>query len=492
MSRPLIYEINTRCWLRELSAGRVQPVHLGNVPDAEFLRWQQLGFTHIWLMGVWTTGPRSRECYMKLPETPRQLQAVLSGWRGEDAAGSPYAIGGYRVPDALGGEAGLAAFRKRLHDVGLRLILDFVPNHVGLDHRWAVERPELFVQSATPVPGAVQVETRHGPRWLAHGKDPYFPAWVDTLQLDHRRADTRVAVIDELRSVASRCDGVRCDMAMLLLNDVFERNWAAYPTDAPRASTEFWSDAIGIAERLDFLFVAEAYWDLEEKLQTLGFDYTYDKRVTDHLVERRPVELSRHLPARGGEFVRHSVHFLENHDEPRIAGRLTPAEHRAAAWLTFSLPGACLLHEGQLAGARIRTPVQLARGPAEAPDAEIVRLYDELLNASRRSFVGSGRGELLQPLPAWPGNPTAENFVVVQWESSPPDASAFDLVAVNLASHQSQCRVQPHLESAAPDCWQVTDLLNESGNTARSGETSVGVLKIDLPAHGVQLWRVKW
>ena len=492
MPHPFIYEINTRCWLGELIEGRASPVHLGNVPDEEFLRWRRFGFTHIWLMGVWTTGPRSRECYLKLPDTPRQLKAVLPDWREEDVAGSPYAIAEYRVPEALGGDAGLAAFRERLHGYGLRLILDFVPNHVGLDHRWAVERPELFVQSAKAVPDAIQVETRNGPRWLAHGKDPYFPAWVDTLQLDHRRADTRAAVIEELRSVANRCDGVRCDMAMLLLNDVFERNWTAYPTETPRATNEFWPEAIRAPARPGFLFIAEAYWDLEEKLQSLGFHYAYDKRVTDHLVERRPVELSRHLLARGREFVQRSMHFLENHDEPRIAGRMTLAEHRAAAWLAISLPGACLLHEGQLTGARIRTPVQLAWRPTEAPDAEVVRLYDELLIATRRSFVGSGPGELLQPLPAWPGNSTAENFVVVQWESPARDTGAFDLVAVNLAPHQSQCRVQPHVNSGLPNRWRVTDLLNESGNTIFSGENTGGGLKIDLPAHGVQLWRVTW
>jgi hypothetical protein len=212
--------------------------------------------------------------------------------------------------------------------------------------------------------------------------------------------------------------------------------------------------------------------------------------VTDHVVERRPAELSRHLLARGGDFIRRSVHFLENHDEPRISGRLTPAEHRAAAWLAASLPGACLLHEGQLTGARIRTPVQWARRPAEASDAEIVRLHDELLVAIRRSFVGSGRGELLQPLPAWPGNPTAENFVVVQWNSSQAGAGAFDMVVMNLAPHQGQCRVQPRLDAAPSERWRVTDLLNGPEHAAGPEAIAGSELLFDLPANGVRLCRL--
>jgi len=280
-------------------------------------------------------------------------------------------------------------------------------------------------------------------------------------------------------------------MAMLLLREVFERNWAAYPDQAPRAATEFWPEAIRAAERPGFLFIAEAYWDLEEKLQSLGFDHTYDKRVVDHIVEWRPAELSRHLLAKGDEFVQRSVHFLENHDEPRIAGRLTLAEHRAAAWLAFSLPGARLLHDGQLTGARIRTPVQLARRPVETPDSPITELYEDLFAALRRSFIGQGQGELRRPLAAWPGNPTAENLVVVQWNSPSPGAREFDLGAVNLAPHQSQCRVQLRLDSPPPSRWQATDLLNGTGNAVYSQEVVDSGVLIDLPACGVQLWRMK-
>src|SRR5438477_693460 len=173
MFHPLVYEINTRCWIRGLSAQFGRPVTLGSVPEAEFERWQKLGFTHIWLMGVWTTGARARAEALRHPDLRAAYQQVLPDWTEADVGGSPYAIGAYEVPAALGGETGLQMIRQVLHEHGLKLILDFVPNHLGLDHPWLNERPELFASSPTPIPDSFQQQTLTGTRWFAHGKDPY-------------------------------------------------------------------------------------------------------------------------------------------------------------------------------------------------------------------------------------------------------------------------------------------------------------------------------
>src|SRR5260370_37305504 len=71
----------------------------------------------------------------------------------------------------------------------------------------------------------MRVKTQQGPRILAHGRDPNFPGWPDTLQLDYANPDLQNAKLDELLAVAGKCDGVRCDMAMLLLPDVLQRTW---------------------------------------------------------------------------------------------------------------------------------------------------------------------------------------------------------------------------------------------------------------------------
>jgi hypothetical protein len=489
MTHPLLYEINTRCWLRELSDRLGRSITLANVPDEEIARWRSFGFTHLWLMGVWTTGPRARELALKEPNLRRAYDEALPDWREEDVAGSPYSIAKYEVPLALGGEAGLQEFRARLHRAELRLILDFVPNHVGIDHPWLIEQPDLFVQSPTEVEGtfAPRAPAPTGVPWIAHGKDPYFPCWTDVAQLDYRRPAARAAMKAQLLSVAARCDGVRCDMAMLLLNDVFARTWREFPISGTPPKSEFWSEAIPAvkAAHPDFLFLAEVYWELEERLQSLGFDYTYDKQLYDDLIRRNPIGAQRRLLELPRRFVAASAHFLENHDEPRVAALLPLPEHREAALLILGLPGMRFLHEGQLTGARIKLPVQLGRRPAEALQPDVQQMYATMLPVLLAAPVGRGQGAMLSPRAAWPGNPTGQNFIAVQWQSRPPE---FDVVVVNLAPHRSQCYAPLRLAGLAEFNWSMRDLLGPETYVRAGSDLAEQGLYLDLPGHGAQLF----
>ena len=493
MSHPLLYEINTRCWLPELSKIYGRTINLATVPDAEFEFWRNLGFTHIWLMGAWTSGPRSRAEALSHPDLLRSYSEALPDWRQEDVGGSPYAIARYEVPPTLGGEAGLAAFRRKLGQYGIKLILDFVPNHLGLDHPWVQQRPDLFVQSPTQGPDTFCENTVAGPLWLAHGKDPYFPGWTDTVQLDYRLTTTRAAMIELLQSVANRCDGVRCDMAMLALNDVFDRTWNRFPpvdNHAPLASGQFWEVAISTVKQAypEFLFLAEAYWGLEPVLQTQGFDYAYDKTLYDHLLERKPAEAHHHVLGLLPQFVCAGAHFLENHDERRIAPILDAQEHRAAALVILGLPGMAFLHDGQLSGARIKTPVQLLRRLLEAPQVEIQRMYKELMSAIRATGLRDGTCKLIRPLPAWPENPTAVNFIILQWRSQPPD---FFLVVVNLAPHPSQCYAPLAIDGSTKQRWVMNDQLGTEQYPRDGDDLRERGLFLDLSAHKTQLFRFR-
>ncbi len=516
---PILYEINTRCWLAALSHREGRVVTLADVPESEFSYWLRLGFTHIWLMGVWTTGPRSRALALNDPGLRELFDRVLPDWREADVSGSPYAIGAYEVPPTLGGESALQIFREKLNRCGLKLLLDFVPNHLGLDHLWAVERPELFVQCPPNTPGSFELQTNSGTRWLAHGKDPYFTPWTDTIQLDYRRPETRDAMKTLLQSAASRCDGVRCDMAMLVLNDVFQKTWVQFPAAAIPPASEFWADAIFAVRAANpgFLFLAEAYWGLQSRLQELGFDFTYDKDLYDRVIARQAAEVQRHLLEASPSYVEHSAHFLENHDERRIAQVLPPDKHRAAAVLTLGLPGMRFLHEGQLSGKRIHVPVQLSRAPDEPVDTQIKTFYENVLTAlnspitlakigrAANALPSIGRGEfkLLSPEPAWPGNPSFESFIIVQWEfpsdqqgnapaiskkaETPRWFHMFTLVVVNLASHQAQCRVRLSVPGLAGVNWELRDLLG-GGNFRRDGSgLEHEGLFLDLPGSGAQL-----
>ena len=471
---PLLLEINTRCWLRELSAAAGEPLDLARVPDVVVTEWTRLGFTHLWLMGVWQTGPRSRAAYLHHPDTRRRLSQILPDWTDVDVPGSPYAIAAYHVAEALGGDAGLKAFRAQLHRHGLRLVLDFVPNHTGLDHPWIEERPQLFVQGRRESSGNFLRTSREGPRWIAHGKDPYFPPWIDTAQLDYRRADTRAALRDTLRSVAARCDGVRCDMAMLVLNDIFAATWKDHPPARDETGEEFWAEAIRTVKAehgAAFQFIAEVYWDLERRLQALGFDFTYHKRVLDHLVAREPRALGETLAKHPPAFLARAMHFLENHDEARIASRLSLAEHRAAALLTLALPGMPLLHEGQLTGSMLHTPVQLARRPVEPSSREIEAMYATLLAARRASLVGHGTPELLA---------REDGVITLRWSGEGRE----EVAVINLSSEprRTQLAVPPRAAG-----WKWFDQL--AGGAGAQTVHSPHSLTLDLVPHAAHWYQ---
>jgi hypothetical protein len=393
MPQPLIFEVNTRCWLRALSNQTGRLVTLATVLEEEIVLWKKRGFTHIWLMGVWATGPKTGAVARTQPNLHKLSEEAFGTRSAEKIVSSPFAVADLTVAESLGGAVALRQFRAQLHRHDLALVLDFIPNHLGLDHRWLIERNGLFVRSAAQRLETFPVAHDEGTSWVAHGKDPYFPAWNDTAQLDYREPLTRAAMIEALHSVASQCDGVRCDMAMLLLNEVFAKTWTHFPSEVTAPSGEFWAEAISAVKGQypQFMFIAEAYWDLEPRLQALGFDYVYDKKFFDYLTRRDYAALQRHVRAVKGKF--HPVRFLENHDEAPIASLLTVPEQKAAAVLLLVQPGLRLLHDGQLAGKTRRTPVQFADYWLESVNSEMTAFYDRLLAVLSQTGIGCGEME---------------------------------------------------------------------------------------------------
>jgi glycosidase len=138
---PSLYQINTRVWLTELSRRLGQRATLDDIPDAELDRLAELGFDWIWLLSVWQTGPEAQRVSRTNPEWRHEFHETLSELTDEDIPGSGFAITGYTVHTALGGNSALARLRERLKQHGLKLMLDFVPNHMGLGHPWALDHP---------------------------------------------------------------------------------------------------------------------------------------------------------------------------------------------------------------------------------------------------------------------------------------------------------------------------------------------------------------
>jgi hypothetical protein len=462
MDHPLVFEVNTRCWLGQLSERAGRAITLDVAPDAEFESWEKAGFTHLWLMGVWRTGPKA--CALVRSEAGLRMTCrEAHGSEGDEyISASPYAIAEYVVAEHFGGNAALARFRKKLRLHGMGLILDFVPNHVGIDHRWLGARPSLFVRARQQ-----RAETFAARKtWIAHGKDPNFPAWNDTAQLDYRVAATRAAMRAALQSVAKLCDGVRCDMAMLLLEEVFAATWRDFPGPPRAASGEFWPAAIaGVKqERPDFLFIAEAYWNRERRLQELGFDYVYDKGFYDCLARLDPDALRRHLQTVGDDF--RPVRFLENDDEPRVASILDLPAQKAAAVLLLSQPGMRLLHDGQLSGWKRRVPVQLTRYWPESPDPETNAFYGALLDALSQTNIG---GTAMEYVPT-----EALGCFLIKWKGA---GESCTLIAVNLGAQP----VRFGVASIAP-CLTLARTIFAAADSRF--EWDGGRLQIDLPACG--------
>jgi hypothetical protein len=484
---PSLFQINTRVRLSELSAGLGHPATLDDFPDAELDQLARDGFDLVWFLGVWQTGETARRVSATKPELVAEYHRVLPDFQEADVCGSCFAVKDYHVHTDFGGDEALARLRERLRKHGLRLILDFVPNHVAPDHPWVDEHPDFFVegseeQLSTQPQNYQRLETTGGSRILAYGRDPYFAGWSDTLQLNYGNPALQEALLGELQRIAKQCDGVRCDMAMLVLPEIFEKTWGI-PT-AP-----FWPRVTAAVREAvpGFIFMAEVYWDLEWTLIQQGFDYAYDKRLYDRLVNGIARPVREHLLA-GLDFQDHLARFLENHDEPRAAATFHPDVHRAAAVITFLTPGLRFFHQGQRLGKRLRIPVHLRRGPVEALDEALASFYDRLITCLHDPAFRDGDWQLLNARSAWAGNGSHSAFVVFAWSV---EGKLYRLVVVNYANHQSQCYLSLPWEDLKGQTWRLSDRLGTAVYDRSGDDLSTRGLYLDLPAWGYHAFALK-
>lgn len=484
---PALYQINTRALLSGLSkqlGGR--PATLDDIPDHELDRIAQEGFSWVWFLGVWQTGAAGRRVSLENQEWRREFQALLPDFSDDDVCGSCFAIQSYVVHRDFGGDSALARLRDRLARRGLRLMLDFVPNYTAPDHPWVQEHTGYYVHGTEDrlqreSQNYTRVATPNGPVVLAYGRDPYFAGWPDTVQLDYSNPEVQQAMAAQLERIATMCDGVRCDMAMLILPDVFERTWGLRPES-------FWPVATARARSSnpDFIFMAEVYWDLEWTLQQQGFNYTYDKRLYDRLRDGHARPVRDHFRA-DMDFQRKSARFLENHDEPRAAATFPPDVHEAAGVLTYLCPGLRFFHQGQAEGFRKHISVHLRRGPQEPVNPRSREFYDRLLACLRHPSAQAGQWQLLECTQAWDGNWTWDCFICFGWRAVEGKSL---IVAVNYAANQSQCYVHVPFDELLGKNIRLVDLMSAAVYDKRGDELVHGGLYLDLPAWGYHVFEV--
>ena len=488
-NNPHLYETNARVFLGRLLRKYGPKLTLATVPDEEWKAIRSRGFDLVWLMGVWQRSPAARRQALGDPGRCREYDDALPGWNEGDIDGSPYAVYAYSLDHALGAEKDLAEVRSRLNRNGLGLVLDFVPNHLAVDSPWVSEYPRRFVQADE------DFLAKH-PDWffspdggkthLAHGKDPFFPPWTDTAQLNYFSEELRQAMARELVRIADVSDGVRCDMAMLVLNSVFERDWGSAVAHEVIPMSEFWVDAISTVKNKwpGYIFLAEAYWELEMELRQTGFDFTYDKDLYDRLRYSDVAAIRRQLASDPDQS--RTVHFVENHDEPRAAAVFGRERSMAAAVVQATVPGLRLYFDGQLEGSRIHPPVRLVRWPEEPPDSDIIRFYERLLAISNDPAFHQGSWAMLNATEAWPGNQSHSNMLAWCWRSP----KGLMIVVVNYSSVQSQCRLRLPMELEHVSSVTLHDEMGGDTYQRDAGELRSQGFYVDLAPWHAHILRV--
>jgi hypothetical protein len=483
-SRPTVYEINSAVWLERLSREQGRALRLDEVPAASWDAIAALPVDAVWLMGVWQRSPAGLQIALADPQLDAGNRAALPDLRSEDVIGSPYCVRGYVVDERFGGADALARARAQLQARGLGLILDYVPNHVAPDHPWCSARPDcLLAGSEDELAQHPEAFLRTGVGVVAKGRDPYFPPWPDVVQLNAYSPSLREAVAQTLIAIGAQCDGLRCDMAMLMTNEVFARTWGDRAGPPPRE--DYWPALIGQIKHAHpaLLFMAEAYWDMEWTLQQQGFDLCYDKRLYDRLLHDSADAVRGHLQA-DAAYQEGLIRFIENHDEPRAAAVFGPAQGRAAAIVMSTLQGARLYHDGQLDGHRTRIPVFLGRGPDELPDIDLRAFYERLLSAVAGADLRHGDWQLCE-CTGWPDNDSHRQLVVWCW--STPEAR--HLVVVNLADRPAQARVHLPWGDLSGRPWSLQSMLDGDRFERDGDELAEQGLYVGLDAWGSHFLR---
>eukprot|EP01027_Heterolobosea_sp_BB2_P008076 GEZU01011991.1.p1 GENE.GEZU01011991.1~~GEZU01011991.1.p1 ORF type:complete len:549 (-),score=165.91 GEZU01011991.1:326-1972(-) len=390
-----MYEISTRPWLYNLSKKYNQNItRISQVPFSEFEAIRAKGFDIVWLMGVWSLGQYGLNIDRTNEDLLQSYSQVLPDWTEEDVIGSPYAVTEYVINPELGTEQDFQKLRTQLNAIGLKLMLDFVPNHSAVDAPWTTTNPQYYVLAPKGSQPPYDSNT-YLPNGIAYGSAGWGGSWIDTAQFNYWNPDTVAARMKQLNYVASMADGIRCDMAYLLLNDLIEQNWGQQLASwgYSRPSQEFWEVAIPAAKKVNpnVIFLAEVYDPYQATLQSLGFDYTYDKDLYDRLTNGNLDNIRQWLSSNSVQYFRQSAHFVANHDEQQaVANFGSPERANAAAAVTFTVPGMRFHWKGDFSGATTRLLVQLRRRAEEPKNNQTEAFYKILMNITTADVFNYG------------------------------------------------------------------------------------------------------
>jgi hypothetical protein len=483
---PKIFEINTWPWLHHLSEKYNIPITLKSIPKDFFTKEIKV-FDAIWLMGVWERSPAARRIALEREDLQIEYHKALHDFGESDVVGSPYSIHYYHIDSHLGGIEGIKQIHKQLEENGIRLILDFVANHVAIDHMWTLEKSDVFIKGTlTDLMQKPFEFFSEGETVYAHGKDPNFPSWTDTVQINAFSKEARRKAINTLLGIAELCDGVRCDMAMLVTNEVFSKTWgekAGNPLDR-----QFWSEVISAVKKKypNFLFMAEVYWDMEWELMQQGFDYCYDKKLYDRLAYENAQKIKEYLKAEL-DYQRKLVRFIENHDEERAIVKFGENKSQAAALIALTLPGAKLIYEGQIRGFKLKLPLQLGRRTEEKENNKIFEFYKRLLEIIKGKEFINFNWSLCSVEPIDNENNSSDNIISYLWWKD----NTYRLIVINYSPNPSKAHIKLKQIDYSLNEWRFIDLLTQKEYTYNGKDLTEFGLFVDLNPWNSHIFDIK-
>lgn len=480
---PTMIELSARPWLFELSKKLGRTITISTIPDSELDAFHSQGIRTIYLMGVWSLGQYGLDRDRTDPDQLRWYSQVLPGYTQDDIIGSPFAITTFTCNPSIGSDADLGRLRERLHARGMTLILDFVPNHTAVDAVWMKTNPQYYVHAAPSLKPPYDPE-RYLTSGIAFGRDPYSGAWKDTAQLNYWNPDLRKAMTDVLMKIATLADGVRCDMAMLMLNSIFAQTWGSdlNPSQYRPPTTEFWTDAIRAvnARYPNFVFLAETYWDgTPAALRNTGYQFLYDKDGLYNLMVDGHLDRLRSYITR--QDFSYMAHFVENHDEDRALAKYgSPARANAAAVIAMTLPGMRFYFHGQFVGKAHKLDVHLRRSADEAPLPAVRNFYDHLLAITDHPVFHEGNWRYI---PCNDVDGTSWRLMAWAWSNGKDKR----VVVINYSDGQGVARVKL-ADAVGSGLATIHELFSDSSYQRSAPEMREPGLVVVLPAWSAQIF----
>jgi len=479
-----LIELSTRPWLYFLSHKYQSNItQLSDIPIEEFQLYVDRKIKWVWLMGLWELGDYGLHHDRTDPGLLKDYKVNLPDYNLDDVIGSPYAITQYHCNPQLGLDDDIRSLKQKLNSMGLLLMVDFVPNHSAVDAPTVKSNPEFYVRSPPNQPVDTSKFTSGG---IAYGGSGAY-TWTDTLQFNYWDPTFRKARVQELLHVASLSDGMRCDMAYLLLNENIEANWgqplAAWGYKKP--STEWWTGAILTvkAQYPHVIFAAEVYSPWETNLQQCGFDYTYDKTLYDRLGEGNLDEIRNWLSSHSEEYLKHSVHFVSNHDEPRAAQFFGSTwRANAAAFIAYTIPGMRLYWMWENRGYNNKLDVHLRREQSESNRNETVQFYKTLWNITNDDVFDKGQWKYLQVI----GSNDGWRLVAYRWHY----LNKKRLVVVNYSDTQGSGNIVLSNAEAVGgnDTIPVRDLITDITYQRSAASLRSSGLSVVIPSWWAQIF----